>query len=1520
MKNKREKKKISSSGKALLVFLCFVLTVFFIALKGFSHSSEEDSHFKSMKWDSQAPSINNPGVTGGLVIDDHLQSPNERSKMSSGGPLTEVGAWGYGQCWGSFAQNNLLYMGTGRMMEIYDISNPESPVRLGSIVLKDLVQSIDVDGNYAYIGLARVGFQVVDISNPSFPVPATIFETGSWVYDMYIDGFYAYVADGYKFRIVDISNPTNPVEIAMHEMNVTIRDVHVIGNYAYLAGSYRELTIMDVSNPQSPIEVGYYDNNWSSSGLYVSGSHAYIAASIGGLRIIDVSTPGNPVEVGFFKYGPYDGYNFLDVYIVGNYAYVAYESGLLVINVSNPGSPYLVDTIDIEGYPNEVSVFGNHAFVSSKNEGLHIIDISSVSNLSESSYIDAADYTLDVCVSGSYAYLANNVDGLRIIDISNPNNPIEVGNMPTQYYLRGLDVVGSYAYLAGSGIHIVDISDPSTPVEIGSCSTQAWTWKVNVSGNYAYASGCSSGLSIVDVANPTSPTEVGYCTWDNEASCHVQVDGSYAYVADNLYGLRVIDISNPAAPQLVSGLFTGGHSSSVFVYGKYVYLGDGSDGLKIIDIQNPLIPVEVGSYYDSNFGVSDLHVIGDYVFVSNFNIGISIINASNPSSLFVEDSLELPVYREGIFVSNDYAYVANGSCGHSIIDVSDYTPFIRIDSPNGGEYWGFGTDQLITWTSFGISGNVKIEYTPDDRDTWIEITDSTENDGSFLWTVPQNISDYYRVRVSDISASISDISDAVFTVGEQKVITVTAPNGSENWEGGTSQDITWNYTGDIDNVKIEFSTNNGTSWIVEVESTPNTGTYNWTVPNTPSTSCLVKISDTAGPASDTSEAVFTIAARRTLTVTAPNGSENWEGTTSQNITWSSTGSIANVKLEYSTNNGSSWNTITASTANSGAYNWTVPNTPSTSCLVKVTDTVGPTSDTSDAVFTIEALRTLAVTSPNGGENWEGTTSHNITWSSTGSIANVKLEYSTNNGSSWNTITASTANSGTYNWTVPNTPSTSCLVKISDTAGPAADTSDGIFTIAAQRTLTLTSPNGGENWEAGTSQNITWTSTGSIANVKLEYSTNNGSSWNTITASSANSGSYNWTVPNTPSTTCLVKVSDTAGPAADTSDGVFTISAERTITVTAPNGGETWEGTTSQNITWSSTGSIANVKLEYSTNNGSSWNTITASTTNSGTYNWTVPNTPSTNCLVKISDTAGPAADTSDAVFTIASQRTLTVIAPNGGQRWFINSTYAITWSSTGSISTVMIEYSTNIGGSWTTITSSTSNTGTYNWTIPNTPSTNCLVRVSDTTGPAADTSNSVFTIDPYPTITVSAPNGGETWIANTTHSITWTYTGTIAAVNLEYSSNNGTSWTSIAGSVSNSGSYNWLIPYISSTNCLVRVSDTATTASDTSNAVFTIELPPSLTVTAPNGGESWRRKSTQTITWTWTGTVGDVKIQYTMDGGSSWTVITSSTANNGSYQWTLPNVSSSKTQCLVKIEAINGSAEDTSDAFFTIKK
>jgi Pregnancy-associated plasma protein-A/Viral BACON domain len=92
-----------------------------------------------------------------------------------------------------------------------------------------------------------------------------------------------------------------------------------------------------------------------------------------------------------------------------------------------------------------------------------------------------------------------------------------------------------------------------------------------------------------------------------------------------------------------------------------------------------------------------------------------------------------------------------------------------------------------------------------------------------------------------------------------------------------------------------------------------------------------------------------------------------------------------------------------------------------------------------------------------------------------------------------------------------------------------------------------------------------------------------------------------------------------------------------ITVTSPNGGESWTAGSTRTISWSSTGSIVSVKIEYSLNNGSSWTTITSSTSNDGSASWSVPNTTSSQALIRISDgNDGSPSDTSNATFNIVS--------------------------------------------------------------------------------------------------------------------------------------------------------------------------------------------------------------------------------------------------------------------------------------------
>ncbi|MGE6757984.1 lamin tail domain-containing protein [Corallococcus interemptor] len=89
-------------------------------------------------------------------------------------------------------------------------------------------------------------------------------------------------------------------------------------------------------------------------------------------------------------------------------------------------------------------------------------------------------------------------------------------------------------------------------------------------------------------------------------------------------------------------------------------------------------------------------------------------------------------------------------------------------------------------------------------------------------------------------------------------------------------------------------------------------------------------------------------------------------------------------------------------------------------------------------------------------------------------------------------------------------------------------------------------------------------------------------------------------------------------------------------------------------------------------------------------------------------------------------------------------------------------------------------------------------------------------------VTVLSPNGGESWAAGSSQTITWTASG-ITNVKVEYSLN-GSTWTTLTSSTgASSGSVAWTVPASASTTAWVRVSDASNaTVTDLSNAAFTI--------------------------------------------------------------------------------------------------
>lgn len=92
-------------------------------------------------------------------------------------------------------------------------------------------------------------------------------------------------------------------------------------------------------------------------------------------------------------------------------------------------------------------------------------------------------------------------------------------------------------------------------------------------------------------------------------------------------------------------------------------------------------------------------------------------------------------------------------------------PFVQVIAPNGGEDWDKGSEYEITWLD-NITEQVKIELF---RASTLElvISDSTDSDGSFIWTIPDTVpvGSNYKIRISSYPVdTVIDNSDASFTV------------------------------------------------------------------------------------------------------------------------------------------------------------------------------------------------------------------------------------------------------------------------------------------------------------------------------------------------------------------------------------------------------------------------------------------------------------------------------------------------------------------------------------------------------------------------------------------------------------------------------------------------------------------------------------------------------------------------------------------------------------------------------------
>ena len=233
-------------------------------------------------------------------------------------------------------------------------------------------------------------------------------------------------------------------------------------------------------------------------------------------------------------------------------------------------------------------------------------------------------------------------------------------------------------------------------------------------------------------------------------------------------------------------------------------------------------------------------------WVELYNPGIDDLNISGWVFKDEDDAHSFVIPDGTILAGDEYLVLCNDSALFSSVfpSVTNFIGDLGFGLSGGGE--------LIRL--FDAEGTMidSVEY--DDDDPWPLEADG---DGPTLELIDPDLDNYLA---ESWQASAEHGSPGVANQVSSAIITVTSPNGGENWLLDSTHDITWTRSDTSGDVKIELY-DNGVFYNTIIASTTDDGTYGWTIPDTydAGTQYTVKIVDvSASSAYDYSDADFTL--------------------------------------------------------------------------------------------------------------------------------------------------------------------------------------------------------------------------------------------------------------------------------------------------------------------------------------------------------------------------------------------------------------------------------------------------------------------------------------------------------------------------------------------------------------------------------------------------------------------------------------------------------------------------------------
>ncbi len=553
--------------------------------------------------------------------------PTVGSAEPQDGGVQKVGDWRKGYPSAYACGPNVMYLGTGMLLQTWDISDMANPIMTSEIEYPDLIDDLEVDGDWL-VGVARGMFVTSDLSDPLHPVIASQNEFAG--------------SDSYKMCLGD--------------------------GMAYVTSSGGELNIFDLADPAAPVAAGSGSAWGDVDSIVYENGKVYLGFGGGGsIFVFDVSDPNTPdgpmeysVEYPFVPDGILVRDGILHVF-AGNAGWFAYGFDLFdLISLGQMSS----SSTRVHYYKNEVLLVVEDGIYNFYTFGASSTDLI---------FMESHDPGLERTVfdlSSDMQHIVARVTGgvTNIYDISTASQ-FEFA-LPGRTDMTGL--CGTL-YVAGqhssSRLSFYDIDNPSSIDFLGTMTLPGVVEDLNVAEGYAVASCRNYGAVVVDLGSgyPFAVRDTVIVTGDARATgFHERL----LYVSSSDNSVTSYDLSLPGSPVAVGTVTAVGPAVDLEFVDEFMLLAS-NNTIQCFDLSDPNLPVMVGTMVYPTSSLKQVTVAAGVVYVAGVNTGIGVLQLSPTGELTPLTTFDPPEYVYGLRSRGTRLYAAIGTGGTAVYDVTD---------------------------------------------------------------------------------------------------------------------------------------------------------------------------------------------------------------------------------------------------------------------------------------------------------------------------------------------------------------------------------------------------------------------------------------------------------------------------------------------------------------------------------------------------------------------------------------------------------------------------------------------------------------------------------------------------------------------------------------------------------------------------------------------------------------------------------------------------------------------------------